>query len=114
MALALEPERGIGIEATLSKVGSWTLLRLPKSASAKLPSRGMVMVEGTMNGFHFKCPLEPDGNRGHWLGVRKDMLKWSGANPGDTVTLQISVSEEWPETDVPGDLRRALGSSEKA
>jgi hypothetical protein len=36
------------------KIGSWTLLTLPKSASAKLPSRGMTMVEGTINGFPFR------------------------------------------------------------
>ncbi|HYW01062.1 MAG TPA: DUF1905 domain-containing protein, partial [Candidatus Acidoferrum sp.] len=31
------------------KTGSWTLLTLPKNASVKLPSRGMTMVEGTIN-----------------------------------------------------------------
>src|SRR4029434_32031 len=30
-----------------AKTGSWTLT-LPKNASAKLPSRGMTMVEGTL------------------------------------------------------------------
>src|SRR5258708_29239762 len=28
------------------KIGSWTLLTLPRNASAKLPSRGRTMVEG--------------------------------------------------------------------
>jgi hypothetical protein len=32
----------IRFEAKLSRVGSWTLFKLPKSA--KLPLRGMVMV----------------------------------------------------------------------
>jgi hypothetical protein len=40
------------------KTGSWTLT-LPKKASAKLPSRGMTMVEGTINGF----PFEPLSNQ---------------------------------------------------
>jgi hypothetical protein len=31
----------IRFEAKLFKIGSWTLLKLPKSASARLPSRGM-------------------------------------------------------------------------
>ena len=47
------------------KIGSWTLLTLPKNASAKLPSRGMTMVEGTINGFRFQAALEPDGKGSH-------------------------------------------------
>jgi hypothetical protein len=34
----------IHFEAKLFTIGSWTILRLPESASAKLPSRGMTMV----------------------------------------------------------------------
>jgi hypothetical protein len=37
------------------EIGSWTLLTVPKNASAKLPSRGMTMVEGTINGFPFRA-----------------------------------------------------------
>ena len=41
--------------AATAKVGSWTFLTLPKNASAKLPSRGMTTVEGTINGFVFRA-----------------------------------------------------------
>ena len=40
---------------------SWSFLILPKDASAKLPSRGMTAIEGTLNGFPFQATLEPDG-----------------------------------------------------
>src|SRR6266581_474713 len=43
------------------KIGSWTLLTLPKNASAKLPSRGMTMVEGVINSLPFRAALEPNG-----------------------------------------------------
>ena len=72
------------------------------------------MVEGTMNGFHFKAPLEPDGNRGHWLKVEKGMLEAAGADAGDAVALKVEVSREWPEPEVPENLKKALGRSEKA
>ena len=39
----------IHFEATLFTINSWTILRLPENASAKLPSRGMTMVSGTIN-----------------------------------------------------------------
>ena len=59
----------IRFAAELFTIGAWTLLRLPKSASALLPSRGMTMVEGTLNGCPFQAPLEPDGKGSHWLRV---------------------------------------------
>src|SRR5580698_5835842 len=89
------------------KTGSWTLT-LPKNASAKLPSRGMTMVEGTINGFPFRAALEPNGKGSHWLRVRKAMHDAAGADAGDTVTVEITRAGEEPETRVPLDLRKAL------
>jgi hypothetical protein len=69
----VEKEQGqmatICFEVTLLQIGSWTLLRLPASASVQLPSRGMTMVQGTINGARFHAPLEPDGKGSHWFRV---------------------------------------------
>jgi hypothetical protein len=112
--IMLKQNSRIGFRAKLLRLGSWTLIRLPESASAKLPSRGMVMIEGTINGFHFKAPLEPDGNRGHWLNVEKGMLKAAKVDAGDTATLEIEISRELSEPEVPDDLKHVLKQSEKA
>ena len=64
------------------KIGTWTIIRLPKSISAKLPSRGMVMVKGTINGFYFQSALEPDGKGSHWFKIDKTMREASGAEVG--------------------------------
>lgn len=101
----------IRFEAKLFKIGSWTLLRLPESASAKLPSRGMTMVAGTINGFRFQAPLEPDGRGSHWFRVDKTMREAAHAAAGDTVTLAIEPTKEWPEPTVPEDLQTALMAS---
>jgi hypothetical protein len=53
------------------KIGSWALLTLPKNATAKLPSRSMTMVEGTINSFPFRPALEPNGKGGRWFKVSK-------------------------------------------
>ena len=84
----------IRFEAKLFKIGSWTLLRLPKSASAKLPSRGMTMVAGTINDFRFQAALEPDGKGSHWFKLNKTMRTTVGADVGDTVMLAIEPVKE--------------------
>lgn len=104
----------IRFEAKLSQVGAWTVLRLPKNASAKLPSRGMVMVEGTINDSPFLAPLEPDGRSGHWLKVEKKLLAVTKADEGESVTLKIEPVKEWPEPKVPADLKKALMDSQTA
>lgn len=93
---------------------SWNFLILPKDASAKLPSRGMTTVEGTINGVPFKATLEPDGQKSHWLKVDRKMSKAASAEAGDIVTLEIAPSEEELEATVPADLRKALAADPKA
>ena len=100
--------------AATAKAGSWTFLTLPKDASAKLPSRGMTTVEGTLNGFPFRATLEPDGQGGHWLKVDRKMREAAGAEAGDVVTLEIAPVAEEPEPRVPPDLRKALAAAPKA
>ncbi len=91
---------------------SWTFLTLPKSASAKLPSRSMTAVEGTINSAAFQATLEPDGKNGHWLKVDRKLREAAGADTGDTVTLEIAPVAEEPEPKVPADLRKALTAAE--
>lgn len=101
-------------EAELSKIGSWTILRLPKSASTQLPSRGMSMVEGTINGLPFKAPLEPDGMGSHWFRVDIILPESAGADAGDTVILEIEPAKEWTEPELPEDLKSALEADREA
>ncbi len=104
----------IHCKAQLVKIGSWTLLELPKSASEKFPSRGMCMAEGTLNGKHFQIPLEPDGKGSHWFNFDKAMQKATGSKTGDTLTLEIKPAEEWPEPEIPADLKKALADDPRA
>ena len=92
------------------KIGAWTL-RLPKNASAKLPSRGRTMVEGTINSFPFRAALEPSGKESHWLRVNRTMRDAAGADALDTVSVEITRVGEEPEMRVPLDLRKALAAA---
>ena len=86
----------------------WTFLVLPKNASAKLPSRGMTAIEGTLNGCPFQAMLEPDGQKSHWLKVDRKLSEAARADAGDIVTLEIAPAAEEPEPEVPADLKEAL------
>ncbi len=101
----------IRFEATLRRVKGKAILQLPETASRKLPSRGQVAVHGTMRGHTFETVLEPTGEFGHWMRVEQELLRAVGANAGETVTVEVEPSEEWPEPDIPTDLKAALAKA---
>ncbi len=98
----------------LYAIGSSIIARLPHDASAQLPSRSQLVVEGTLSGVHFKEPLEPDGTFSHWFSPSAALLKAAGAAVGDTVKLTIAYTKDWPEPQVPADLHKALAAHPKA
>jgi hypothetical protein len=100
----------ITFEATLTAIGSQTVLKVPKAASRKLPSRGMSIVEGTFNGRPFQAPLEPDGIGSHWFKVSDTMLRAVRVKVGDSVSVAMEPMALWPEPKVPADLATALAS----
>src|SRR5688572_6739518 len=110
----------IHFETELFEINSWTILRLPETASAELPSRGMTMVSGTLNGLPFKAVLEPDGRyapgkqSSHWFRPEQKLLDEASAKAGDTVQISLEVVKDWIEPDVPDDLQKALAASPKA
>ena len=93
------------------KGDSWTFLILPNNASAKLPSRGMTPIEGTINGVRFQTVLEPDGQKSHWLKVDRKLGEAAGVEAGDMITLEIAPAAKEPEPKVPADLRKALAAA---
>jgi hypothetical protein len=97
--------------AEIERGDSWTFLILPKNASAKLPSRGMTAIEGTINGFSFQAVLEPDGQKSHWLKVDRKLRERADAEVGDVVTLEIASAAKEAEPIVPPDLRKALAAA---
>jgi hypothetical protein len=110
----------INFKVKIVKIDSWTILVLPHEESVKLPSRGMTMVAGTLNGVPFKAVLEPDGRYmgarkpSHWFSPDKKLLDAAKAKAGDTVEVSLEESKEWIEPEIPDDLKKALDGSPKA
>ena len=109
-ATLLSPKRS----SPRAKPVSWTFLIVPKRASAKLPSRGQTIVEGTLNDAPILATLEPDGEGSHWLKVDAGMRKAAGAEAGDDVALEIAPvpPDREPEPKTPADLRKALAGAD--
>jgi len=117
-ATLLKP-RNDGKSSATAKAATWYFLILPKEASAKLPSRGQVSVEGTLNGAPLRATLEPDGRGGHWLKVDRKPCKAAGRGgepleAGDVVDLTLTPMMQEPEPKLPADLRKALAAAPPA
>lgn len=100
----------VTFEAPLLDINNWHIVLLPKPASQQLPSRGMTMVKGTLNGISFQSPLEPDGRWSHWLHVTDSLRRAANIEAGDIVQVAIEPTKEWPEPTVPQDVAAALAA----
>ena len=69
------------------------------------------MIKGMINGHRLEQVLEPDGRWGHWFKVDKKLLSILGVKAGDTVTLEIEPSKDWPEPTIPRDFSKALAAA---
>ncbi|SHH89776.1 YdeI/OmpD-associated family protein [Clostridium grantii] len=98
----------IQFESTLSKINDWLIFRIPESCSAKFSSRGMVMIEGTINGVDFHTELEPDGAGSHWFRVSDNLWEKANLKLGVIAKISIKPLELWPEPELPVDLKNAL------
>ncbi len=102
----------IRISATLVQTGGRLIARIPKDKSKELlPSRGQIYVKGTVNGVAFSKVLEPDGYWSHWFGVGNDLKQKLGGKVGDTITLDVITSKDWPEPELPEDVSDALATA---
>jgi hypothetical protein len=101
----------IQFDATLETIDTWIILQLPETASEKLPSRGQVAVQGTINGRWFQTVLEPDGSSGHWMRIDAQLQQTAAIGAGDTATLEIEPVKDWPEPEVPQDFETALAAA---
>ena len=93
---------------------NWTFATMPKNASEKLPKRGRIAIEGTINGFAFKTSAFPDGEGSHQFMVNGTMRAGAKAAIGDTATFIIEPASDAVDFEIPSDLNVALKKSKPA
>ena len=93
---------------------NWTFVTMPKTASEKLPKRGRIAIQGTINGFAFKTSAFPDGDGSHQFMVNGTMRAGAKAAIGDTAAFIIEPASDTVAVEIPGDLSAALKKSAPA
>ncbi|MFT3887083.1 MAG: YdeI/OmpD-associated family protein [Arachnia sp.] len=96
----------IEFQASARRIGGRTIVTFPADASAELPSRGQVAATVVVNGTTLDAVVEPDGRKGHWLGI--DEL---GLDDGADVSVQVTPTKAWPEPETPADFQAALDAA---
>lgn len=102
------PRQKISFSSTVYMLKDWLILRVPEAESVKLSSRGQVSVTGTINGHTLNTVLEPDGYWSHWIHIDDTMQNTAHAKAGDTVEVELTQTNSWPEPTVPQDIAKAL------
>ena len=92
----------------------WTFVTLPAAASEKLGSRGRIAIRGTINGHDFQTSAFPDGKGSHQFMVNAAMRKGGAVEQGGTARFSIEPESDEVATEVPVDLKKAIGKSKVA
>ena len=101
----------IHFKTSLHKIGKWNIIKIPQHVSAILPSRGQVMVKGTIQNYDIEQVLEPDGVGGHWLKIDQKLQKALNLVVGSNVSVAIEPIKEWLEPSKPKDFLKALNEA---
>lgn len=104
-------ETEIRFQAPIAAVSDQLIVRLPGDASSALPSRGQVAVTGTIDDHAFATVVEPDGMRGHWLKLANLKPAPRRLTAGQQVSVSLTPASDWPEPELPDDLRAALDAA---
>jgi uncharacterized protein YdeI (YjbR/CyaY-like superfamily) len=95
------------LERMPSNLG-WVIARIPLDVPKVWGTRGMLKVQGEINGFAFRTSLFPTGKGYHYLLVNKRMQAGANAAPGDTAQFRLEPDTAERKAVVPAELHRAL------
>jgi uncharacterized protein YdeI (YjbR/CyaY-like superfamily) len=95
------------LERMPSNLG-WVIVRIPLDVPKVWGTRGMLKVNGEINGFAFRTSLFPTGKGYHYLLVNKRMQAGADARPGTIAQFRLEPDTEKRVATVPAELQRIL------
>jgi hypothetical protein len=93
--------------------GGGTLVPVPRDVAAKLGLKGMPKIQAVIAGQPYRGSLMPMGDGTWCLGVLKSIQEAAGVEPGDTVTVELSLDTAPRTVEPPADLARAIARDKK-
>lgn len=99
--------------SSVTKVRDQLIVRLPEEDSEKLPSRGQVAVNVSINNHEFLTVLEPDGYWCHWIRVDDNMQSKLKLSDGEIISVDMTLVATWPEPSLPQDFANGLAGAPK-
>lgn len=84
------------------------LATFSREQSEQLPARSTVMLTGIVNDRPVRIALEPTGQFTHWFVIDAQSAKALKVKAGDTITIEATVTKEWPEPIVPKALLQVI------
>ena len=95
-------------ESKLQVINGWLILKLPNKVSEALPSRGMVMGILEMGPKKVLVPIEPDGQKGHWIHITSDLMPENEVQVKKPISMGLTPTKDWEDPLLPKDLEEAL------
>lgn len=102
----------IQFTAPILEINQRYIIHLPEAVSNTLPSRGMLMAEGTLSEEPLLAVLEPDGYGSHWFAIEHPQNDKDGIEVGSSVTIELTPLDDWVSPSVPDDMHTALVAEE--
>lgn len=95
------------LEAAARK-GAALLIPVPGGLMGELPGHGKCFVEGTLEGFPFRAPLQATPEGGAGIDISEALKKAARIEIGESAEVEITRIGDEPEVRVPEDLLSAL------
>lgn len=101
---APEQFRFSGVMEQMPDKGKFHIVRVPQWVSDTLGVRGVVRVEGTMNGVTIDRGLLPDGDGGHYIVLSGDLRKAARLKLGYEAQFELHLHHYPDDVAVPEEL----------
>jgi hypothetical protein len=92
----------------------WGFVEFPFDVQKEFGTKGQIKVVASFDGYEYRGSLAKMGHNCHFIGIRKNIRKAIGKNPGEMVHVTIKQDIEPRVIEVPEDLDLLLKDNPQA